>query len=78
MYAAPDGWFTVLVPKLKAARVRTLVKGVKLGGEPVKAVLVHVHGLVQSLLLLKENWVAEGLPHTKTPVPVLDKVTRAV
>ena len=78
VYTAPDGWFTVLVPKLKAARVRKFVKGVKVGGEPVKGVLVHVHGAEQSLLLLMVNWVAEGVPHTKTPLPVLDKVTRAV
>ena len=67
-----------MAPKLKAPRVRTFVKGVKVGSDPVKAALVHVHGAEQSLLLLMVNWVAEGVPHTKTPVPVLDKVTRAV
>ena len=77
VYAAPDGWFTVLLPKLNAERVSTLVKGVKVGSDPVKAALVHVHGAEQSLLLLMENWVAEGVPHTYTPVPDLDKVTRA-
>ena len=78
-YAMPGGWVTVfIVPKEEAPLRETAVIGVKVGSDPVKAALVQVHGLVQSLLLLMENWVAEGLPHTKTPVPVLDKVTRAV
>ena len=65
------------------ATSKIIAMGVKVGSDPVKAALVHVHKLEQSLSLLMRKVVAVTpvaaspvvVPHTNTPVPVLDKAT---